>query len=78
VTVPSAPVNVMSHGFVLYVFELLIFTLLAWLGFYYADRELPGLLEAPWLWALVAIAPLVPWQWSVWGGEPTFWGEGDD
>lgn len=59
-----------------YLFQFLIYALLAWIGCYYAGHELPGPVEAPWLWLLVSLAPLVPWHWGG-DGDANLWLGGD-
>lgn len=68
----------MAGGIIGYVFQFLIYTLLLWLGFDQAGMDLPGVKQAPWLWTIVAAMPLIPWQWSGWEGNPSFWGDGCD
>lgn len=68
----------MTGGIFGYVFQFLVYTLLLWLGCDQAGMELPGVVQAPWLWAIVAAAPLIPWHWSGWEGDAGFWGDGCD
>ncbi|WP_252851018.1 hypothetical protein [Aeoliella straminimaris] len=50
-----------------YLFQFLIYTLLVWMGCHYAGRDLPTPMEAPWLWLLVAVAPLIRSRWGDYG-----------
>ena len=74
--VPSA--TPMGIRLISYFLQLLLYSALLWLGFDHAGIELPSPLAAPWLWAMVALAPLVPWHWSCWDGFPTTYGDHGD
>ncbi|WP_442482280.1 hypothetical protein [Aeoliella sp. SH292] len=63
----------MVRGIFLYLLQFVVLAGLLLLGFHVAEMNVPWPVEAPWLWGLVALAPLLPGQWSGWDGSPQFW-----
>ncbi len=58
----------------IYLFQVLIYTLLLWMGFDHAGVELPTPIEAPWVWLVVFVAPLIPWRWGDYHGDGSSFG----
>lgn len=60
-----------------YLFQLAIYSTILWFGCLTANIDLPSPLAAPWLWALVALTPVLPGQWSGWASGTWSFGGGN-